>query len=98
MKRLAKAIAVSQTIEYIRFYSCNMLKQPAGFLGQALAQNMTLKHLVLINAGIGDLALIEISKGIREAVCLEYIDLRHNHFESRGFEALIDALKTTMAC
>lgn len=59
---------------------------------------MTLKHLVLIQAGLGDLALTEIAKGIKEAYCLEFIDLRHNHFESKGFEALTDALKTTMAC
>ena len=59
---------------------------------------MTLKHLTLISAGIGDLAMVEIAKGIQEAICLEFIDLRHNHFERVGFEALITALKSTMAC
>lgn len=60
--------------------------------------NVSLKHLTLIEAGIGDLAMIEIAKGIREAICLEYVDLRHNHFERTGFMALVDALKVTMAC
>ena len=59
---------------------------------------MSLKHLTLSDVGIGDLAMIEIAKGIKEAICLEHVDLRHNHFEQRGFEALIDALKETMAC
>ena len=54
--------------------------------------------MTLIEAGIGDLAMIEIANGIKEAICLEYIDLRHNHFEQVGFEALIEALKATMAC
>ena len=31
-------------------------------------------------------------------MCLEYVDLRHNHFERQGFVALIDALKSTMVC
>lgn len=42
--------------------------------------------------------MIELSKGIREALCLETIDLRFNHFERQGFEALINAMKETMAC
>ena len=41
--------------------------------------------------------MIEIAKGIREAICLEHIDLRHNHFEKAGFTALVDALKATMS-
>ena len=61
-------------------------------------QNVSLKHLTLIECGIGEYAMIEIAKGIREAICLEYVDLRHNHFEKEGFVALIDALKATMAC
>lgn len=42
--------------------------------------------------------MIELAKGIREAICLETIDLRFNHFEKNGFVALIDAMKETMAC
>ena len=61
-------------------------------------QNVSLKHLTLIEAGIGDLAMIEIAKGIKEAINLEYVDLRHNHFEQAGFKALVEALKETMAC
>ena len=53
---------------------------------------------MLIEAGIGDLAMIELAKGIQEAICLETIDLRFNHFERKGFEALIKAMKETMAC
>ena len=98
MERLAKAISESQTIEYVRFYNCNMLTKQAAYLGQALAQNMALKHLVLINTGLGDLAMTELAKGISEAICLEYVDLRHNHFEEKGWKALVDALKATMAC
>lgn len=59
---------------------------------------MSLKHLVLIEAGIGDLAMRELAKGIKEAICLETVDLRFNHFEREGFCALMDALETTMAC
>ena len=59
---------------------------------------MSVKRLTLIDAGLGNLAMIEISKGIKEAISLEYIDLRHNRYELPGFKALIDALKTTMAC
>ena len=61
-------------------------------------QNVSLKQLTLNSAGLGDLAMIEIAKGIREAICLEKVDIRHNHFEERGFLALVDALKATMAC
>ena len=60
--------------------------------------NVSLKSLTLIESGIGDYAMIELAKGIKEAVCLEFVDLRHNHFESEGFVALVDALKCTMAC
>lgn len=42
--------------------------------------------------------MVEIANGIKEAICLEFIDLRHNHFEQQGFKALINALKATMAC
>ena len=59
---------------------------------------MSIKRLTLIDAGLGNLAMIEIAKGIKEAISLEYIDLRHNRFERPGFQALIDALKATMAC
>ena len=61
-------------------------------------QNMSLKHLTLIDCGIGNRALKEIAKGIKEAICLQYVDLRHNNFETEGLRALIDALKATMAC
>ena len=39
---------------------------------------MSLKYLALIECGIGDLAMIEIAKGISEAICLEYVDISHN--------------------
>lgn len=42
--------------------------------------------------------MIEIAKGIKEAICLEHVDLRHNNFEQKGFKALVDGLKETMAC
>jgi Ran GTPase-activating protein (RanGAP) involved in mRNA processing and transport len=61
-------------------------------------QNVSLKHLTLIGCGIGDRAMIEIAKGISEAICLELVDLRHNHFEKVGYTALIEALKSTMVC
>ena len=85
METLMSAVCTNESIEYIRFEECNLLQKHGVALSQALSMNVSLKHLTLIEAGIGDLAMIEIAKGIREAICLEYVDLRHNHFERTGF-------------
>ena len=95
---MCQAIGLNESIEQVRFEKCNLLQKHGTYLGQALMQNVSLKHLTLIECGIGEYAMIEIAKGIREAICLEYVDLRHNHFEHEGFAAMIDAFKATMAC
>ena len=37
---------------------------------------MSLKYLTLIDCGIGNRALKEIATGVKEAICLQSIDLR----------------------
>ena len=66
MHVLADAIAVNHSLEYIDFRKCNLLQKHGMALGEAIAAKTSLKHLTLIEAGIGDLAMVEIAKGIKE--------------------------------
>ena len=66
MEYIADAVAVNHSLEYIDFRKCNLLQRHGAALGQAIAAKTSLKHLTLIESGIGDLAMIEIAKGISE--------------------------------
>lgn len=52
----------------------------------------------LTDASIGDAALLAISEGIKESLCLESINLTDNIFEKKGLHALLNALRTRMTC
>jgi len=58
MELLTRAIGTNESIETLLFENTSVLERHGFALGQALSQNVSLKHLTLIGCGIGDLAMI----------------------------------------
>lgn len=95
---IAEAIACNEAIQIIRLFEVNILTKQGEFLKETMMANMSLKCLDLRYCGIGDNAMAELAKGIRESIHLTEVDMRHNHFEKQGLHDLINALKATMVC
>jgi Ran GTPase-activating protein (RanGAP) involved in mRNA processing and transport len=62
-----------------------------------LAQTIQLKSIHLVDAGLDCDTLLEIAKGLKQSMSLEFLDLRHNIFDSRGLAGTISALRESMS-
>ena len=66
-------------------------------LSDILKQNVGLKKLAVREASLDDHLIEVLSEGIRESLCLTYLDLRDNNFEEAGLRMLVEALKVNMS-
>ena len=90
---LMDAVGSNEAITSIEFRDMKLVIKNLESISLALSQNMSIKKLVLQETGIGDNSMIALSKGIQEALNLEFIDLEYNKFEDVGFKALLRAMR-----
>ena len=98
IQQICESMGATEALQYLRLENVSLLESAGEAIGKALKENVSLKSLTLVDAVIGDRVMMQIVKGIREAICLEYIELRDNLFEEPGFMGLISAMRVTKAC
>jgi Ran GTPase-activating protein (RanGAP) involved in mRNA processing and transport len=62
-----------------------------------IEETIHLKSLSLVDAGLDCDTLLEISRGLKQSMSLEFLDLRHNIFDHRGLAGTINALRESMS-
>ena len=50
-----------------------------------------------MDAGLDCDTLLEISRGLKQSMSLEFLDLRHNIFDHKGLAGMIKSLRESMS-
>ena len=66
-------------------------------ISQMISSNISLTSLHLVDSGLDCETLLEVCKGVKESMSLEYLDLKHNIFDDKGLAGLIPALQENMS-
>ena len=92
IKIIMEALEKNRTVQAIKFMDIVIHEREASTISELLKVNSSIQKLEIVNCGLDDASMIQISQGVGLAKQLKHLDLRHNHFEAQGLHTLTNAL------
>ena len=95
MKLFMDALEKNQGIHTVKFIDIVIHEKEANCISEMLKTKASIQKLEIVNCGLHDAAVTQISQGVGLSKQLKYLDLRNNYFEAQGLSKLTNALRNT---
>ena len=82
MKILMNALEKNQSIQAVKFVDIVIHEKEATCISEMLKAKSSIQKLEIVNCGLDDASMIQISQGLGLSKQLKHLDLRNNHFEA----------------